>query len=663
VVHTPAEGILLAEADETIWEKLERRRVVELAEVVVAQVAAACARRLFDGHHFPRPPADLYLPALRLEHRTRLCLTREGFDEEPQRLGDYTLDEVLRIRSFGPRCLVDLLSALETFLARSHPLDAALTALAAQLAARPEAAAIPVGDPRFAPMLRELGLPGSTVREMAERLLARAQDPPDPAYVVEQLRRVDDEIAGMQRRTLEEEWTQIFASSPQSRNREIVISYYGWSDGARPTLAEIGARYGMTRERTRQICAKMVRRKDPAAILAPVTERALEFLAERLPCPVAAAERQIREAGLTTVGMRLEHVETGAKLLKRRVPFRIVSVGNKRLAVRPEQAAVPAAIVETAKKEMFYHGATTVERLLAILPPRHAVHADARLVVETLELTDAVVWLDRPTGWFCLQSMGRHGLPKIIQKALAVAGRLRMEDLQAAVGRSRRMGRTPLPAGALGEFCRRLPGVCLDGDWVWADPPTPWEQVLRGVEARLVRILREHGPVMERGALEELCVAAGINRFSFHAFIACSPVIAQYGHSIYGLIGAEVLPEAVETALARRRAARSPSKVLQDHGQTQDGRVWLGYRLSRAASTYAVVTVPSSLKHVIRGRFDLRSSDGERVGTLAAKDGRAWGLGAFLRRHGAQSDDYVVVTVDLEKREAIIDIRDRGSSL
>jgi hypothetical protein len=161
---------------------------------------------------------------------------------------------------------------------------------------------------------------------------------------------------------------------------------------------------------------------------------------------------------------------------------------------------------------------------------------------------------------------------------------------------------------------------------------------------------------MERGTLEDLCVGHGMNRFSFHAFLASSPAVAQYGHSVYGLLGATVAPGLVRSLVAKHRAERAPTRVLDQHGSTDDGRIRLSYRLSRAASTYAVITVPAVLKNQVCGKFDLLTADGRRVGVLAAKDGRAWGLGAFLRQQGAKIDDYVVVTLDLDKRQAVIAI-------
>jgi len=199
-----------------------------------------------------------------------------------------------------------------------------------------------------------------------------------------------------------------------------------------------------------------------------------------------------------------------------------------------------------------------------------------------------------------------------------------------------------------------MPDVRVEGDRIIGDPPRDWKKTLTGVEADLVRILKQHGPILERGALEELCVVRGMNRFSFHAFVACSPVIVQYGHSIYGLIGADVSGDEVQTLIDKRREQRAPIRVLDEHGRTEDGRIWLSYRLSKAASTYAVITVPASLKDLITGRFDLFDGEGRPVGTLAAKAGRAWGRGPFLRQHQAEADDRIRLTFDLAARRAVI---------
>jgi hypothetical protein len=657
-----AQGLRLADLDESTWEKLPREAIEELAELVISRVSAGGARKLLEHRHFPRPPERLGIHQLRLEHRTRLCLAREGFEENLALLGDRTIGEILAIRAFGPRCLVDLLSALESLTAPNSRLHRALTTEAERLADLPEAALARNDDSRFGPLINEVDVAAPTAKELADRLLSRTNDPPDPEYVIDKVRQLRERILAMPQWTLEEELKQVFASTPHQRNREIVIGYYGWADGQRHTLAEIGARYGMTRERTRQICAKLVKRKAPSKIPAPVMDRTLAFLEARLPRAVSVLQRELREDGLTAVDLRLENVAIAAELLGRAVPFRLVSCARGRLAIGPSQADVPPAVVEAAKKEIYYHGANTVGYLVELLSEKFPGRVDSVLVAETLQLLDGFRWLDRSSGWFRLESFAKHGLPKAIDKSLAVAGRIRVSDLAAAVGRNRRIWKTPPPEAVLLEFCRQSAGMRIERDWIIADPPRDWRKALTGVEAQLVGILQEHGPVMDRGTLEDLCVGHGMNRFSFHAFLASSPAIAQYGHSVYGLLGAAVTPGLVRSLVAKHRAERAPARVLDQHGSTDDGRIRLAYRLSRAASTYAVITVPAALKNRVHGKFDLLTADGRRVGVLAAKDGRAWGLGVFLRQQRAKIDDYVVVTLDLDKRQAVITIDGRSAA-
>ena len=155
-------------------------------------------------------------------------------------------------------------------------------------------------------------------------------------------------------------------------------------------------------------------------------------------------------------------------------------------------------------------------------------------------LIDGFCWLDEAAGWFRLLSIHRHGLPKAIDKVLAVAHSVTVGQLHTALSRNRRLWKQPPPENVLLEFCRETPKVRVEGEQITADPPRDWRKVLTGVEAKLVSVLKAHGPVMERGAMEDLCVGDGMNRFSFHAFVSWSPVIAQYGHSVYGLLGTEV---------------------------------------------------------------------------------------------------------------------------
>jgi hypothetical protein len=668
---TGGAALKLCDLDETAWQRFSEAALVELARRIVDCVAAHHVRKVFQDRHFPRPPQGTCLEDLSLENRTRRCLVREGFEDNPQLLGEHSLGEIMSLRAFGPRCLVDLLSALESShggkngsrdrAEQPSALSAKLTAAARRLAQLPEAAQARKEDPRFSKCIESVGIEAASAGELAERLLCRTQDPPDPVYVTQQVQALADQLEEVPHLTLEAELVQIFGSTPYPRNRDILVGYYGWEDGGQHTLTEIGKRFGITRERVRQVCAKLTRkRKNLPAVFAPVMDRTLAMIEKQLPCSAQAIEAQLAEQKLTAVGMPLEAVVTAARLLERPVRFSLVGVDAARLAVRPEQAEAVATIVDLAKKEIYFHGLSTVERVQQLVSTKSSVHVGssvhvaAELVAQTLPLLKGFCWLDQRSGWFRLLPISKHGLPKTIDKILAVADGITVSQMRAAIGRNRRLWKDPPPENVLLEFCRQTSRVRVEGNRIVSDPPRNWKKSLTGVEARLVGILKSHGPVMDRSALEDLCVAAGMNRFSFHAFISWSPVITQLGHSVYGLLGTRAPKREVESLLAGRRAKRCSHRVLDGHGRTQDGKVWLSYRLSKAASTYAVITVPAALKGVVRGRFALIGPDGSPIGTLAAKDGRAWGLGAFLRHHGAQINDRIVLTLDLDEHIATV---------
>jgi hypothetical protein len=694
------DGLRLCDLDESAWKQFPEDVLRKLSRVVVDKIAGRMTgrmgQRLF-SRPFPRPPAGVRLEDLCIENRTRRCLAQEGFGEDLQMLGGHTIGDIQSMRSFGARCLIDLLSALESPRTKrksrgmtSGRLSKLLSSKAQRLAALPEAAMVRADDPRFSALMRAADAEARTAADLAERLLARSQDPPEAALVARRVRQLSDRIEAKSRLTLEQELIEVFACTPKQRNRDILIGYCGWKDGRRHTLTDVGQRFKITRERVRQVCAKLTRKpKNPSTILAPVMDRALAMIATRLPCHARQIEAELAEQKFTAVGMSVEVVLDGAELLGRPVPCKVVKVDPKRekgrgrpvktvfpdesaagrpsasgsaksssdtfsrrdsrVLIRPEQLDTVPVVVDLAKKEAYFHGLATVEMI------EQAIAFNPRgmpLVRQTLMLIDGFRWLDEPSGWFRLLQICKHGLPKALDKVLAVASEVTLAELRVALSRNRRLWKEPPPDNVLLEFCRQMPEVRVEGNRIMSDPPRDWREVLTGVEAKLVHMLKEHGPVMERGMMEDLCVSGGMNRFSFHAFLSWSPVIAQYGPSVYGLVGADVSQEQIDRLIADYRAGRPNHRVLHNYGWTDDGKVWLSYRLSKAASTYAVITVPAALKDVVHGCFQLLASDGRVIGVLTAKEGRAWGLGALLREQNARTGDRIVLTLDLKKQTA-----------
>jgi len=657
VRKTPLRHARLCDLDETAWKHLSQNAIGRLAAMIVARAAGTVHNETILHRHLPRPPDGMRLEDLRLENRTHNCLAREGLDRHPEKLGELTVVELLSIKAFGTKCLVDLLSSLETRVAREGKLDKKLTAAAKALGKMTEAHDIQFTDPRLGRLLRTMDTESNTVGEMVERFLTRRLDPPDPVRLGEQIGELRGSIRQLNELPLEDELTQIFAPGFSPRDREIVSEYYGWDGGNGRTLEYLGRKYGLSRERIRQICVRAIKRNRDTVVFAPVLDRALEFLKARYPAGLDALQAEFDAAGFSTRRLPVASVRLAGEFLSRDVPFVVVDVGHDRMAVANEQADVPRAIVQAAKQVVTNYGAARTADVMAELAKQFPKKIDPSLVRETLQTQKDFRWLDGRRTWFRLSTFPQYGLPNMVEKILSVAGEIEVAKLRTAMARYRRNARQLPPPAILLEFCRQMPGVRIEGNRVISTSRRDWRKILADVERKMVEVLKKHGPIMERTAFEDHCIARGMNRFSFNAIVMCSPVIAQYGRSVYGLLGHKIDRKLVEE-MATRKAAATPSRVLKSFGKTDDGKLFLAYELSKAAISGGVITVPAALKRQLREKYTLRTDQGHTVGTLVTRKGCGWGLGPALRGGDAKQGDHMLLLLDGPKRQAQIVVGD-----
>lgn len=107
---------LLAALDASAWTFLTAKECELCADAVVSTIA----RHRYDAQlkqlRFPALPDSVTLDELELEVRTFNCLDKarqSGHIRTPAGLRDFTASDILTIRGFGIRCLVDLVSSIE----------------------------------------------------------------------------------------------------------------------------------------------------------------------------------------------------------------------------------------------------------------------------------------------------------------------------------------------------------------------------------------------------------------------------------------------------------------------------------------------------------------------------------------------------------------------
>ncbi len=681
IVGNRKSHIRLCDLDETAWERFDFQVCKKLGEEVMSVVRTQIpsqARELLN-FHVPTPPNFLRLKNLALETRTYLLLEKWEFDDHVEKLGDETLGDLLDIHGFGVKCLVDFLASLETAIARagqepisevegprndgentrvlshlenlnhSTPLLASmLIAEAKKLQQIPGASEISRDDPRLGHLLWAIDPEIETVGHLTDRLISADNSYSSSKSICKKVWKLQEQIAVFSQLPLEDELTHILIAcsdrrSNITRNARITTRRLGFDGEGKHTLEFVHSEFGITRERVRQISDEIIGKVRDRCNFAPVLRKTIVFVSFHVPDRATEIEK----------GLALTGLIEAAEILGYEVPFTIIGKKSTRLVVAAGDKKVVSLLTGLATKAMSHCGAATIQDISAQVAEKHQLHVDSRLATKVLPFYTGFSWLDENSGWFWIRSSSANRLLASIKKIISVAGRIRIPELRAGLSRNYRTEGFAPPQRVLLALCQQLSWCRVENDVVIADPPIDWSVTLSGEEKVIVEVLKEHGPIMKRAALEELCLRRGVNRSTFSAYIGNSLVIEKLAKGIYGLLGAEVQAGEV--------AALSPTKkqhkVVVDSGWTE-GHIWILLRLSKAVLTSGVFGCPSALRRFLSGEFSLQTADGTRVGTLVAGDTGTWGLGPFFRRRGGEVGGYLHLTFDLGERTATIGTED-----
>ncbi|MBI4657649.1 MAG: hypothetical protein HY735_02165 [Verrucomicrobia bacterium] len=649
-------GDLLCDLDESAWERFGEKTCRKLADAVLKHLVSQqnALRARFAKIRLPQIQGQPGPLILQLEPRTFNCLKSADCAKTAEQLATLSILDVLNFPSFGVKCLVDLLTTLEAHLPCLHKPTPEVTTASHRLLRLKHAGEIQATDPRLGSSLQLLGVPGENLKEIVERLSSSSHCPISPVLLARRLEELHDQLRQISRVTLEEELAGLLAHERNPRNRELVLKYLGWDGRGTRTLEAVGSEYRLTRERVRQICDRHLEYLKARKAFLPVLDRTLKFIGESLPASVVELEAKLATAGLTEAPFQLESIQRAAEVLGRTCPFVLETGYQKTYALAPGSAGLATDILQAARKSISHWGVTTIEDVTAQVRQSKGTSFDVGFAGKVLMTQDDFEWLDEASGWFWLTSVGRNSLLTQIDKVLSVAARIPVSELRVGVSRNhRREGFAP-PQRVLLALCRRLPGCRVEENIVVADPPRDWEKTLADTERTLAGVLKEHGPVLERQRLEDLCTARGLKRDTFYIHLTYSPVIERFAQGVYGLRGSAVPPGLAESLATRR----SKSKLVLDYGWKNDGGIEVSYRLSKSVLSNGIVSVPAGIRQYVQGRFTLKTADAVEVGNLVAKDTSAWGLGPFFRRRGGEPGDILTIRFDLKQRVAVVELGD-----
>lgn len=641
---------LLRDADETCWDRFSYETCLSLGEHVVNEVRHLITHLPPElaAQRLPMLPGGMTLDDLDLETRTYRSLARAGYAHSPEALGLLTIRDVLRLRGFGAKCLVDLLVTLEcigSVGAASAESPQLTPDWMARVTALEAFSRVSCRDPRLGLLMRGLlsnwtDILGNFVAQIPRM---------DPRYLRAVSGAVDKLLCRLQEAssyTLERELFDIIGSVTAGlRNRGLIALLWGWDGLGGTTLEAAGQAYGLTRERVRQIAAKAEGRLSQLPVFAPSLGKARDVLISRSPGLADDLECELVGLGISEKPFRLEGIVHALWLLYHEESLVLSVSGGKRTLSFRGDGEIGSTVLRVARRMVAHWGVANLQDV-----GEEAGCNNERLLTAVLEGESSFSWLDRERGWFWFNDSRRNPLRTRIRKVLAVADTITIGELRLAVSRPYRARGFSPTRRVLREACSQMRGCTVQGDLVTAVEPSMFLPALTSTERILVRALRESGGLLDRPRLEEICREAGMNRSTFYVYIGYSPVVISYARGVYGLPGTPVPPGTIAALQPRRRTNR----VLADFGWTADGNVWLEYRLSPAMLANGSFAVPSSMSERLEGDYSLLTPSAACSGEIRCRGSRAWGIGKFLQRRGAEAGDVVTLVFDLRARTVTV---------
>ncbi len=660
----------LCDLDERIWKHCTHGACEKLASAVVEQVQASLYR--LPGRLARRKMmaccGDMSGAALQLERRTHNCLHRAGLLKPSKRLEEATIGRLLRIRGFGAKSLVDLLTSLESTFGASGSVHAAVRS-ATQYRTKPDAELIAEverfikadwlkhirpGASRFGDIRVLVGPGRGDATAIARRLAAGCTGLGDLKELTADLRRLYAKLSTGSQFSLKNELLELADAAGGDRGGRIFARRFGWEGGAPNILRVVATEFGLTRERVRQICDEIAEVFKENRPYAPVFDRMLAQLGEKLPAAAGKLESDEGMKADSEGTLRIETICQAARILGRKCSFVVKEVGSARVVLPVDTERYADLVLLTARKFVQHWGVTTIPDIIARLEEEEGEPIDADTVRTVLMLQGDFRWLDEPREWFWLSSVGKNSICNRIKKVVSVAGSIGVSELRSQISRPHRVRGFAPPRRVLLELCRNLPEYKVEGQRITDRKPIDWRDVLKDTEYTMVRVLKTHGSIIPSAEFEAACLRYGMKSTTFRTYLAYSPVVAKYAYCVYGLPGATVLPG--EAAHLRPRDARQKRRVLLDHGWTHNGNIWIAYRLSEAIIKTGTCGLPGRLRQLVDGKYALLTIDGATMGTMVFKESNAWGLTRFFRRRGGEPEDCLLLLLDLKDRTATIQV-------
>lgn len=458
-------------------------------------------------------------------------------------------------------------------------------------------------------------------------------------------------------RTLEDEvethlaasYSAAFGKDPTPEWLEAIGMRVG-TRGPLATLDEAGQFVGVTRERVRQVVAKIAPYMRGADV--PGIREIAETLVVRSPVPEPIGRRLARtgrtrttltgEGFLNILGM----IGTSPEDL---VGTGLVCVDGWLV----EESEVPVMrSISMARKHTSTYGMTTVEEIRQALATAENPldPADIRRVLRAelcVKWAGDWLWVDKD-----LDSPHSNRLVNTARSILSVNSPQSVASIHEGAHRLWKFRKLDIlaPAAAMRVFFEVSPYFVVQGDLVRAVEPLDYHEVLGGVTSAMVDVLKSTPhQVMDRRTLHETCTEAGLKASTVGIWTTFAEWMENIAPNVWGLRGSNPNPAVVEEIRAAARARLKQEPRRRRFEWATDGTLQITADITASAFSSGTLTFDAAFHPPVAGRTFTLVSDGVAIGTIKVGDEHlwSWGWGRVFWRDGVKAGDVVRANINL----------------
>ncbi|MBO1112130.1 hypothetical protein GG851_04200 [Bordetella petrii] len=416
-------------------------------------------------------------------------------------------------------------------------------------------------------------------------------------------------------------------SPTEQRLADIFALRYGVDGEAHTTLQVIGDRYGLTRERIRQIVEKMVERSARMQLLTPHIDRLADEIRPLLPATMDAVDTQLRGR----LGERLS-IESVSRFCREILGRNIVALTDRPadMAYLWSPTVIDPATHDVTRIRAARDAALRLIRSCGAAQAMFVAGAASEITGTGLTPDEAMQgcrmvpgfeWLSERDGWFWFGEGNENRLVTIALKVLAVSGRrVDAEEILASFIRARRGYYPPEqlrpyliepPLQIVVEVLRRVKGLKnVQSDDFLLDKPVPVETVLSDAELAVYSLMRDNGNIISRHTLvTELVKTGKVKLMALHVSLNSSPIYRQLDRGVFALRGATLNPASLREA--QRTVGGDASKSARISERDKDGYYHFTFELTEYMVRTRVWEVPRALDDLIteEGNVTLQGSE------------------------------------------------------